>query len=141
MTALITTLIIAAALGIGGLMGWSNLSNEHEEARNVSLDAADFGSLNDGTYEGEYDGGMYGWRAGKVSVVVASGRVEKIVLLVTSDPGAENTDHERLFNRVVEAQSLDVDVITGATLTSKAWLKAVENALVKADKKREREKL
>jgi uncharacterized protein with FMN-binding domain len=37
-----------------------------------------------------------------------------------------------LYDRVVQAQSLQVDTISGATLTSKAWLQAVENALLQA---------
>jgi uncharacterized protein with FMN-binding domain len=35
---------------------------------------------------------------------------------------------------VIDAQSLQVDTISGATLTSKAYLKAVENALLKAQR-------
>ncbi|HHV58206.1 MAG TPA: FMN-binding protein, partial [Firmicutes bacterium] len=34
---------------------------------------------------------------------------------------------------VIKSQSLQVDVISGATLTSKAHLKAVENALEQAE--------
>jgi uncharacterized protein with FMN-binding domain len=54
--------------------------------------------------------------------------------LNSSDPGAKNTDQAKLFDRVIEAQSLQVDAISGATLTSKAYLKAVENALEQAEK-------
>ena len=38
-----------------------------------------------------------------------------------------------LFDEVIKSQSLQVDVISGATLTSKAHLKAVENALEQAE--------
>jgi len=31
--------------------------------------------------------------------------------------------------RVIEAQSTDIDAVSGATVTSKAYLKAIENAL------------
>ena len=34
---------------------------------------------------------------------------------------------------VIEAQSLQVDVVSGATITAKAYLKAVENALTGSD--------
>jgi uncharacterized protein with FMN-binding domain len=37
-----------------------------------------------------------------------------------------------LYDRVIAAQSLQVDTISGATLTSKGWLQCVENALVQA---------
>jgi uncharacterized protein with FMN-binding domain len=40
-----------------------------------------------------------------------------------------------LFRHVIESQSLQVDVISGATLTSKAHLKALENALEQAETK------
>lgn len=39
--------------------------------------------------------------------------------------------NESIISRVVENQSLKVDVVTGATVTSKALLKAIENALEK----------
>ncbi len=37
-----------------------------------------------------------------------------------------------LNDRVIESQSLQVDTISGATLSSKAYLQAVENALLTA---------
>ena len=36
---------------------------------------------------------------------------------------------EELFRRVLEEQQVNVDVIAGATVTCKAYLKAIENAL------------
>ena len=72
------------------------------------------------------------WRANKCQVTVASGKVTDITLVTTEDPGAKNTQQEMLYNRVIASQSLQVDTISGATLTSKAYLQAVENALVQA---------
>jgi uncharacterized protein with FMN-binding domain len=40
-----------------------------------------------------------------------------------------------LFGNAIKAQTLDVDVISGATLTCKAHIKALENALEQAQKK------
>jgi uncharacterized protein with FMN-binding domain len=72
------------------------------------------------------------WRANECQVTVSSGRVTDIQLVGSSDPGSKNTQHEALYDRVIEAQSLQVDTISGATLTSKAYLQAVENALIQA---------
>jgi uncharacterized protein with FMN-binding domain len=58
--------------------------------------------------------------------------VTDIRLIGSSDPGGKNTQHEALYDRVMEAQSLHLDTISGATLTSEAYLQAVENALVQA---------
>jgi uncharacterized protein with FMN-binding domain len=63
---------------------------------------------------------------------VSSGKVTDIKMLGSGDPGGKNTQHEALYDRVIQAQSLQVDTISGATLTSKAYLQAVENALVQA---------
>ena len=51
-----------------------------------------------------------------------------------ADPetAAKNMQASELYDRVMAAQSLQVDTITSATLTSKAYLKAVEDALCKA---------
>lgn len=128
----IIALIIVVVLGTGGGIGWSFLSKEHTEARNLPLNAVDFGNLKDGIYIGEYEGGMYKWRANKVQVTVSSGKVSNVKLLSSSDPGKDNTQQEMLYDRVIKKQSLQVDTISGATLTSKAYLQAVENALKQA---------
>lgn len=128
----IIALVVVAAVGTAGGIGWSRLSREHKEARSLPLDAVDFGKLTDGTYHGAYKGGMYKWRANECDVTVTNGRVTAIQLVGSDDPGSKNTQHEALYDRVIQAQSLQVDTISGATLTSKAYLQAVENALVPA---------
>ncbi|MEN6338614.1 MAG: FMN-binding protein, partial [Clostridiaceae bacterium] len=39
---------------------------------------------------------------------------------------------QAFLNRALEAQTLEIDAVSGATLTSKALLKALENALLQA---------
>ena len=128
----VIALSVVAILGVAGGIGWSRLSKEHREARSLPLNAVNFSKLNDGTYHGAYAGGMYKWRANECQVTVSSGKVTDIQLVGSKDPGGKNTQHEALYDRVIEAQSLQVDTISGATLTSKAYLQAVENALVRA---------
>jgi len=118
--------------GAAGAFGWSKLKKEHEEARNVPLKALDFSKLKDGKYHGAYEGGMYKWRANECDVTVANGKVTGIQLAGSKDPSGERAQHRVLYDRVVQAQSLQVDTISGSTLTSKAYLKAVEDALTKA---------
>jgi len=128
----IIALTILVVLGTAGGIGWSSLMKEHREARSLPLDSVDFSRLADGTYHGAYEGGMYKWRANACDVTVSAGKVADIQLAGSKDPGGKNTQHESLYDRVIEAQSLQVDTISGATLTSKAYLQAVENALVQA---------
>lgn len=125
---------IVAIVIIGGIIGRSFLSKEHREAINLPIAVVKFNQLNDGTYIGEYEGGMYKWRTSEVKVTVSSGKVTDIELL----KNIENRPPEftnKLFDRVITSQSLQVDAISGATLTSKAYLKSVENAVKKALKK------
>ncbi len=128
----IVALVIVAGLAIVGWVNWSKLEREHQEARSLPLDRVDFNNLKDGVYHGHYEGGMYRWRRNDCEVTVASGKVADIKMVTSNDPGMENMDPKMLYERVIKEQSLQVDTISGATLTSKAYLQAVENALVPA---------
>jgi len=119
-------------LAVGGGIGWSFVAKEHREAASLPLDAVDFDALDDGTYHGVYAGGMYDWRYNECDVTVTGGKVSDIQLTHSADPGAENANAEIVYERVIQTQSLNVDTISGATLTSKGYLKAVESALVQA---------
>jgi len=128
-------LVFLVLLTIAGAIACTMLSREHREAAALPLDAVDFDKLkNDGVYHGAYEGGMYGWRANECDVTVLNGRVTAIRLATSKDPGRENAQPEMLYDRVIEAQSLQVDTISGATLTSKGWLQCVENALLQAQR-------
>jgi uncharacterized protein with FMN-binding domain len=130
----IIALTLAAGLGIAGTIGWSKLSKEHREARSLPLNGVDFTRLVDGTYRGAYAGGMYKWRPNECQVTVSSGKVAGIELISSPDPKAKTAYTNTLYERVIQAQSLQVDTISMATLTSKAYLQAVENALVPAQR-------
>ena len=81
----------------------------------------------DGTYRGNYD---------------LSGTPVKVTLDVTVQHGSISSINivqhfcspigkkaEKIVERIIEEQSLSIDVISGATASSKAILKAVEDAL------------
>lgn len=101
---------------------------ERREGRNLPIGDVDFATITDGTYHGTYEGGRYKWRANEVDVTVANGRVVDIdITTAANKPAATVT--ETLFERVVQAQSLQVDAVSSATITSKSFLKSIENAL------------
>ncbi|MEK5025698.1 FMN-binding protein [Paenibacillus sp. FSL M7-1046] len=122
----VIVLVVLVAGGAGGALLFT--AGERREAKNLPIRALDFKQIKNGTYVGEYEGGMYKWRANKVQVTVTSSKVTEIKVLEQAEKKpAEFTDE--LFGRVIREQSLQVDTISGATLTSKAFLKAIENAL------------
>ncbi len=111
---------------------WILSSKERQEAASLPLNAVNFARLTDGAYHGAYAGGMFGWRVNECDVTVAKGKVTAIQLANGNDKGAGTFDYKMLYDEVIQAQSLQVDTVSGATLTTKAYLQCVENALLPA---------
>lgn len=94
----------------------------------ASMPAADIGRTGDGVYEGSH----YLFPVDViVSVKVASGRIEKIDLIKHFN--GKGKPAEAIILKVMEAQSLNVDTITGATHSSVTILKAIANAIEKGE--------
>ena len=86
--------------------------------------------LADGVYEGGYDGGRW---TNRVQVTVAGEKITDIAILQNIMIPVEKVPME-LFQRVIDTQTTNVDVVANATVTSKAYLKSIENALTKKGK-------
>ena len=83
-----------------------------------------------GTYETESTG--YGGII-RVATTFSEEKIEKIEVLEHSEtPGIGSPAIEQIPEAIVQSQSLGVDVITGATVTSNALLMAVEKAAKEA---------
>lgn len=99
----------------------------YQDTRQMEIQNVDLSRLEDGVYQGEYTYGHYTYM---VTVQIKNHKIEEIEV----SHGNQNERAkvaEGVLDRVVTEQKLDVDVISGATTTSKALLKAVENALSK----------
>lgn len=112
------------------------------EIAGLSFRSINFRKLRDGTYIGDFKGTKSHLRDTQVEVTITDGGIKEIEIL----KGAMNKDGkpaklrggksiEDLFDDVVKSETLQVDVISGATVTSKAHLKALENALEQAEEK------
>lgn len=135
-TVILIIFSVTAAILAGGIL----LSAPgRREIRELTIGDIDFTKLQDGTYVGEYTGIKDHFRDTKVEADISGGKITDIKIL----KGALDKDGkpakltggmsiEDLFEEVVKNQSLQVDVISGATLTSKTHLKALENALKQA---------
>lgn len=137
---LIVVLAIIAVLGIGAGITTAVDAPGRNEILNLAISDVDFKKLRDGVYTGKFAGSKGSTRNDAVEVTVVSGAVSKIRVIEGPLAGDKQTQAIRsgktindLFNSVIKAQSLKVDVISGATITSKAHLKAVENALEQAE--------
>ena len=91
-----------------------------DEMQELVINEINPGELPDGVYTGEFD--RYRW-SNKVEVTVVDGKIVNI------QPDSGQALELELSERIIARQSLQVDIDTGATVSSKAFLKAVEKAL------------
>ena len=92
----------------------------------IELKGIDPGSLTDGSYTGTFEKRRL---TNKVTVHIQNNRIVKIEI-VKDLFGAEKIGaSDEVFRRVMEMQDTKIDVITGSTVTTNAYLKAIENAL------------
>jgi uncharacterized protein with FMN-binding domain len=119
--ALVALLLIAGL--VGGLYAWRFL----KAADALTVDDVDMAQVPDGTYEGSYS--VFHVKAA-VAVDVEGGRITSITF---TDSGkiAEETQQEiqEIFDEVISSQTLQVDITSGASVSKKVSLKAVEEAL------------
>jgi uncharacterized protein with FMN-binding domain len=101
------------------------LNSGLETGEKLSIGSFDLATIKDGVYLGKYEAGRF---SNKVKVKVKDSKIEQISL--EEDVIFARTEiTEKLFERVLKNQNISIDTISGATVTCKAYLKAIENAL------------
>lgn len=116
-------IVVVLAVIIGGMMIY--ITRGLKEGKEVVINSVDFAQLKDGIYTGKYDFGRW---ANEVEVTVKDKKVTSINII--KDVKFPVDTAKVVINTVIEKQTLSVDIISGATITSKSYLKAIENALV-----------
>lgn len=135
-------LIIVGVIAAGLLGGILSDAPGRREIGLLTFSTVDFNNLRDGFYIGEYKGTKSHFRDTKVEVTISGGNISDVKILKGAVDKEGNTvkltggqSIGDLFDNVMASKTLQVDVISGATLTSKAHLKAIENALEQAQAK------
>ena len=116
---LIVSLVAIASVLFLVVLLYGNFLNQTAAA--VTLPALNLANVADGVYEGN---SRILHVAPKLRVTVVAGRITDFTVMT---PVA--VDFNGLLARVIKAQSLGVDGISGATVSTKAVLKAIDNAL------------
>jgi len=116
--------VIVLVLAAGGLWLRDKAIKFEAKITAMQINEVDLSAVADGAYEGSADAEIV--RA-QVRVTVRDHQITKIELL-RHDTG-QGRPAEVIPDRVVAAQSLKVDMVSGATYSSKVILKAIENAL------------
>lgn len=104
------------------------IAGERNAVRDMEFQDVDLNQVADGEYRGEFG---YGSNMYAVEVIVKDRKIVAIEVINNRD-SEHAKKAEGVIQKVIDAQSVQVDVVTGATTTSKAILKAIENALLAA---------
>ena len=100
-----------------------------------SVDAAKEGTTTDGAYkDGTYTGEAQGFGGPiDVAVIIENGKISEInITSAVKEDGAYLSMAEDIIPSILEAQSADVDTISGATFSSTGIKEAVAQALEEA---------
>ena len=101
------------------------LSRGLHSVESIEIIDVNLSTLPDGIYTGRYSEGR--WR-NTVEVTVSNRKITAINPLQTVAFEKEDVT-KSLFKSVIDEQKITVDTVSGATVTSKTYLKAIENAL------------
>ncbi len=117
--------VMAGLIIITGAAGFFFLTRGLEEVASVQVGEIYPGQKEDGIYEGYYEN--YRWK-NEVAVHIEDGRIVEIIVNDAQREDQEGLER-KMTDAVMEAQSTQVEVVSGATVSSKAYLKAIEDAL------------
>ena len=123
--------IILACIGVGALVGGflgfqylDRIQTYKKIVRELKIGKLDLAQVPDGSYVGSCDALVIG---AKTEVTVKDHKITGITLLEHKTERGKPA--EVIPDRVLEAQSLQVDTVSGATNSSKVILKSIENAV------------
>ncbi|MCI8514332.1 MAG: FMN-binding protein [Lachnospiraceae bacterium] len=111
-------------------------TDESEDAEATTGGAAAGGSYTDGTYTAEAVGASEaGSGTVAVTVTIKGGKIEDVDINAPKDQASLGAQAiKKLPDKIKEAQSVEVDKVSGATHTSDAIIEAVADCLEQASK-------
>lgn len=96
------------------------------EVAAIRIGSVDLSSIEDGVYLGEHKTRLV---SAQVKVTVKNHQIASIEIM--KHENGRGKPAEEIVDAVVRVQSLQVDAVSGATVSSKVILKAIESALTK----------
>ena len=117
---LIVLAVLIALIAIGLIGAYSGLGY----GREMTVNPVDLSKIADGSYTGTFRKGRF---SHSVEVTVKDHRIEAVKATGAKMPSEATI--RQIFERIVQEQAVNLDAVSGASLTTKAVTKAVENAL------------
>lgn len=120
-------IIIIVMMIIGAYSGMKIMESNLERLKDLEISNLEISKVGDGTYTGSYQ--VFPIIA-EVKVTVKNHQITGVELL--KHQNGQGTPAEIILDKIVETQTLNVDIISGATYSSIVILKAIENSLTDA---------
>ena len=102
-------------------------SQEMKIVRNMDIQDIDINKISDGEYIGTFSYSNFEY---KVKTIIKDHKIKDIIILQNRDT-KHSKRAEGVIPEIIRQQTPDVDAVSGASTTSKALMKAVENSLRK----------
>ena len=126
---IIPGILIAIIIGTYfGVTGYKTIESNLNQLTDLKISNVDISKVDDGTYAGSYK--VFPITV-EVEVTIKNHQIAGIELV--KHKSGQGSPAEIIQDKVLEAQTLEVDVVSGATYSSKVILKAIENALNNAN--------
>jgi uncharacterized protein with FMN-binding domain len=122
---ILISIVVVIVIIIGG--GIFYLTHGMKAVADEKINGVELANISDGEYTGKYDSGRF---SNEIMIIISDKKIVGLKILqdVTfAKPEVSNA----LFAQVISKQNTAVDTVSGATVTSKAYLKAIENAFNK----------
>jgi uncharacterized protein with FMN-binding domain len=120
---LIAGAVVVLLIGMMAILAFSGMGY----VRKLVVNPVNLSRIADGTHEGRFARGRFSYT---VEVSVQDHRIAAVKLMGPQQ--AQDTLIREVLDSIVRNQSVTVDTVSGASLTTKAVSKAVENALIPA---------
>lgn len=121
---LIGLLVLLIIIGITGFILIQRMNENLDEVVLIPIETPDLSLINDGVYEGSYQATPIDVM---VKVTISNHQITDIE--ITKHVNGMGGDGENVIDDVILNQNLDVDLVSGATYSSKVILLAIMDAL------------
>ena len=118
--------IIILTIFIAGSIAFNKINRNLQSLDDTKVKTIDLNFIDDGTYYGTY--AVFPVKV-QLDVVIKKQKINDIRII--KHVNGKGQAAEDILKHIIEEQTIDVDIIAGATYSSRVIQKAVENALLK----------
>ena len=120
----ILTMLMAVCIVWHVVVYFMDFREYQRNIESITFKNIELSDVEDGTYVGEYDAGYI---YAKVEVMIEDGNIVSINLMEHRNEKGKTA--ERILDKIVATQEIDVDAVSGATNSSNVIKKAIEDAV------------